>query len=109
MFVQCVHIRIKPGRVAEFLDVFRDNFEGTRAEPGNIRFDVLQDPEDENHFVIYEAFVDEAAVDAHKKTDHYARTVEGLKDLMTSGTREKDFFRMVMPGHGDALQGRMKS
>lgn len=105
MFVQLVHIRIKPGRTAEFFEVFRDNFEGTRAEPGNFRFDVLQDPEDENHFVIYEAFADEAAVDAHRKTAHYARTVEGLKDLMTTEKREKDFYRMVMPDHDAALAG----
>lgn len=105
MFVQLVHIRVKPGRTEEFFDVFRDNFEGTRAEPGNYRFDVLQDPEDENHFVIYEAFVDEAAVDAHRQTDHYKRTVKGLDELMTTATREKDFFRMVMPDHAAALGG----
>ncbi len=97
MFVQLVHIRIKPGHVEEFLDVFRINFEGTRKEPGNRRFDVLRDPDDENHFVIYEAFEDAAAVDAHRKTDHYKATVQGLKDLMTTGTREKQFFEMIMP------------
>ncbi len=105
MFVQLVHIRIKPGRVQEFFDVFRANFDGTRAEPGNFRFDVLQDPEDENHFIVYEAFENEAAVDAHRDTDHYRKTVEGLKDLMTTGTREKQFFRMVMPDHAAALSG----
>jgi len=105
MFVQLVHIRIKPGKTAEFLEVFRGNFEGTRKEPGNYRFDVLQDPEDENHFVIYEAFEDEAAVDAHRKTAHYMATVEGLKNLMTTNTREKDYFRMVMPDHAAALNG----
>lgn len=105
MFVQLVHIRIKPGRVQEFFDVFRINFKGTRAEPGNYRFDVLQDPEDENHFVIYEAFEDEAAVDAHRKTEHYRDTVEGLKQLMTTATREKQYFRMVMPDHAEALAG----
>ncbi|PIE07239.1 MAG: antibiotic biosynthesis monooxygenase [Rhodobacterales bacterium] len=105
MFVQCVHIRIKPGRRAEFFEVFRDNFDGTRAEPGNYRFDVLQDPDDDHHFVIYEAFADEAAVEAHRQTPHYARTVAGLKDLMTTATREKDFYRMVMPDHDAALRG----
>lgn len=105
MFVQLVHIRIKPGRTAEFFEVFRDNFTGTRAEPGNFRFDVLRDPEDENHFVIYEAFADEAAVNAHRQTAHYARTVAGLKDLMTTDKREKDFFQMVMPDHDAAIAG----
>ena len=105
MFVQFVHIRIKPGRVKEFFDVFRTNFTGTRAEPGNFRFDVLQDPEDENHFVIYEAFEDAAAVDAHRNIEHYRKTVEGLKDLMTTDTRKKDYFRMVMPDHAAVLAG----
>jgi len=105
MFVQLVHIRIKPGKADAFLEVFRKNFEGTRREPGNFRFDVLQDPEDENHFVIYEAFENEAAVDAHRQTEHYRETVEGLRDLMTTATREKDFYRMVMPDHDAVLNG----
>ncbi|MBN8997416.1 MAG: antibiotic biosynthesis monooxygenase [Rhizobiales bacterium] len=105
MFVQLVHIRIKPGCVEQFLDVFRVNYEGTRAEPGNYRFDVLQDPADENHFVVYEMFEDEAAVDAHRRTEHYRRTNEALKSLMSTGERHKDFFRLVMPDRAAALAG----
>ncbi len=105
MFVQLVHIRLKPGCVEEFLDVFRINYEGTRAEPGNYRFDVLQDPEDQNHFVIYEVFENEAAVDAHRQTEHYRRTTEGLKALMATGERQKQFFSLVMPDHAAALAG----
>ncbi len=104
MFVQLVHIRVKPGRVEEFLDAFRINFEGTRAEPGNYRFDVLQDAEDEHHFVIYEAFESEQAVDEHRKTEHYRKTVERLRDL-TEGGRDKDFFRLVMPDRAAVLAG----
>ncbi|SOC08020.1 antibiotic biosynthesis monooxygenase [Rhodobacter maris] len=104
MFVQFVHIRVKPGCVQDFHDVFRINFEGTRAEPGNYRFDVLQDPQDDHHFVIYEAFADEAAVDAHRKTPHYAKVVEGLAKIQIGG-REKDYYRMIMPDHAAALNG----
>ena len=105
MFVQLVHIRIKPGCVEQFLDVFRVNYEGTRREPGNYRFDVLQDPADANHFVVYEVFENEAAVDAHRQTDHYRRTTEGLKALMTTGERQKEFFHLVMPDRAAALAG----
>ena len=45
MFVQFVHMNVKPGRVDDFLDAFRINYEGTIREPGNVRFDVLQSPE----------------------------------------------------------------
>jgi len=105
MFVQLVHIRIKPGRAGDFLDVFRVNYEGTRAEPGNYRFDVLRDPADENHFVVYEVFENEAAVDAHRQTDHYRRTAAALTELMSTGEREKEFFRLVMPDHTAVLAG----
>lgn len=96
MFVQFVHIRVKPGQTEEFLEAFRINYEGTTAEPGNFRFDVLQDPEDDHHFVIYEVFESSAAVDDHRKTPHYESTVERLESLM-EGPRTKDFYRLVMP------------
>ena len=105
MFVQLVHIRLKPGCVNQFLDVVRVNYDGTRAEPGNYRFDVLQDPADENHFVIYEVFENEAAVDAHRQTEHYRQTTEGLKALMSTGERQKEFLHMVMPDHAAVLAG----
>lgn len=96
MFVQMVHIKIKPDRVAEFVEAFRINFEGTVKEPDNIRFDVLQDPEDDTKFLIYEVFASEGAVDEHRKTEHYKKTTALLEDMM-EGPRSKDFFRMVMP------------
>ncbi len=100
MFVQFVHINIKPGHVADFLKVWRINYEGTTQEPGNYRFDTLQDPQDENHFIIYEVFESEEAVDAHRKTSHYKETVAGLEGLMV-GPRNKDFYQLVMPDRKD--------
>ena len=100
MFVQLVHIKVKPGRVEDFLRVFRVNYEGTIQEPGNFRFDVLQDPRDETRFVIYEVFESEGAVGEHRKTVHYEKTVAGLEDLL-EGPRSKDFFRMIMPNGQD--------
>ena len=95
MFVQFVHIRVKPDKITEFLDVFRINYEGTIREPGNLRFDVLQDPHDDTHYMVYEVFRSEAAVDDHRKTPHYKETVEKLDALM-QGPRAKDFYRLVM-------------
>lgn len=68
MNVTLVEINIKPERVDEFLEVFRANHEGALQEPGNLRFDVLQDPEVKTRFFIYEAYKDDEAVLAHKKT-----------------------------------------
>ena len=62
MNVTLVEINIKPERVDEFLEVFRANHEGALQEPGNLRFDVLQDPEVKTRFFIYEAYKDDESL-----------------------------------------------
>jgi autoinducer 2-degrading protein len=83
MNVTLVEINIKPERVDEFLEVFRANHEGAMQEPGNLRFDVLQDPSVKTRFFIYEAYKDEEAVLAHKKTPHYLACVDKLEEMMS--------------------------
>ena len=96
MNVTLVEINIKPERVDEFLEVFRANHEGALQEPGNLRFDVLQDPEVKTRFFIYEAYKDEDAVAFHKTTPHYKTCVAKLESLMT-GPRKKRLFNGLMP------------
>lgn len=95
MLIQMVSINVKPGHAAEFLDAFRINYEGTRAEPGNVRFDVLRDPDDENSFTIYEVFTSPEAVDEHRKTAHYQECVRRI-DPILAGPRTKTFYKVEM-------------
>ncbi|UNK38267.1 antibiotic biosynthesis monooxygenase [Shinella sp. H4-D48] len=95
MLIQMVSINVKPGHAAEFLEAFRINYEGTRQEPGNVRFDVLRNPEDENSFTIYEVFTSPEAVDEHRKTAHYQECVRRI-DPILSGPRTKTFYQVEM-------------
>jgi len=97
MNVTLVEINIKPERVDEFMDVFRANHEGSIREPGNLRFDVLQDPDVTTRFFIYEAYQNDEAVLAHKQTPHYLACVEKL-DGMMSEPRKKRSFVGLLPG-----------
>ncbi|PHM65006.1 autoinducer-2 degrading protein LsrG [Xenorhabdus stockiae] len=96
MHVTLVEINVKADKIAEFIEVFRDNHLGSVREPGNLRFDVLQDENIPTRFYIYEAYIDEAAVAAHKTTPHYLRCVEKLESLM-SEPRKKTSFIGLMP------------
>ncbi|CNJ12642.1 (4S)-4-hydroxy-5-phosphonooxypentane-2,3-dione isomerase [Yersinia aldovae] len=96
MHVTLVEINVKEDKVEQFIAVFRANHQGSILEPGNLRFDVLQDESIPTRFYIYEAYVDEAAVAAHKKTPHYLKCVEQLEALM-SGPRKKTVFIGLMP------------
>lgn len=95
MLIQMVSIKVKPGHLEEFLEAFRINYEGTRREPGNLRFDVLCDPEDEHRFLVYEVFKSPEALDAHRATDHYSECVRRI-DPIIDGPRTKQYFNPVM-------------
>lgn len=73
MIVTIVHVYVKPEFIPQFIEATQRNHEHSINEPGNLRFDVLQDHNDPAKFVLYEAYATEVAVAAHKETPHYAR------------------------------------
>ena len=72
MYVVCVHVHVQPEHRVAFLAATLDNAQATILEPGNLRFDVLHRTDDANRFLLYEVYRDEAAMEAHKQTPHYA-------------------------------------
>lgn len=71
MHVTLVHVQVKPVHIDDFIAASRLNHEASIREPGNLRFDVLQSPENPCHFILYEAYVSAEAAAAHKQTPHY--------------------------------------
>jgi autoinducer 2-degrading protein len=96
MHVTLVHVHVKPESTAEFIEASRLNHEGSTAEPGNRRFDILQDAEDPSHFVLYEAYASEADAKAHKQTAHYAAWRDTVADMMAE-PRQGLPFRGLFP------------
>lgn len=84
MIVTCVYVNVKPEYFPEFLEAIRENHRGSLLEPGNMRFDVLQQADDPFRFMIYEAFESEEAVAAHKETAHYLKWRDTVKEYMAS-------------------------
>ncbi len=73
MIVLIVHITIKPGTETECIRICREVTEETRKEPGCLQYVVQQSTENPLHFVFYEQYVDQAALDAHRASPHFAR------------------------------------
>lgn len=95
MIVTIVHVYVKPEFVQAFIEVTRDNHEQSVKEPGNLRFDILQDAGDPGKFVLYEAYESEQDVSAHKETAHYAKwrdTVENWMAKPREGIKHKLIF-----------------
>lgn len=73
MIAKWIKVQIKPERRDEFLAAIETDALGSeRDEPGCVRFNVLQDANDENTYYFYEVYTDEAAVAAHREAPHYA-------------------------------------
>ena len=52
-------------------------------EPGCLQFDITQDPADLEQWMFYERYRDEAALDAHRKTDYLAKFLESTRSHIT--------------------------
>ncbi len=84
-----VKVRIKPEGRQRFLDAIAvDALGSERDEPGCLRFNVLQDEQDENVYYFYEVYTDRAELEAHRATPHYAvwraatDTLDGPTDVI---------------------------
>lgn len=74
MYAFLVSFKIKPDQRGRFLAAAEDDATcSVRDEPGCLRFDVFQDPTDENRYSFYEVYRDEAAFEAHQTYPHYER------------------------------------
>jgi autoinducer 2-degrading protein len=71
MHVTLVHVHVDPAHIDDFIAATKLNHEASIQESGNRRFDVLQSPENNSHFILYEAYVSAEAAAAHKETAHY--------------------------------------
>ena len=85
MDILLVEVSIKPDRLGDFLDLIKYDAEHSENdEPGCLRFDVLQDSEDQHKFYYYEVYKDEAARMAHRETPHFKKYATESADMMAS-------------------------
>ena len=88
-----VKVRVKPEGRERFLQGIEiDALGSEQNEPGCMRFNVLQDGEDENVYYFYEVYEHEAALEAHRQQPHYAAwaavadTLEGEIEITRTAT-----------------------
>lgn len=95
MYVVCVRIHVMPERVDQFREASIRNARNTRQEPGNLRFDVLQQEQDPHRFTFYEVYRTPEDFAAHQKTAHYLEWRDAVADWMAEpreGIRHRSLF-----------------
>jgi (4S)-4-hydroxy-5-phosphonooxypentane-2,3-dione isomerase len=82
MIVNCVYIYVKPDVLRRFISATVANHTESVKEPGNLRFDIIQQVDDPCRFMLYEAYESEDAAASHKTTAHYLKWRDTVKDFM---------------------------
>ena len=78
-----VTIKVKPGRMEEFVEASLADARGSVGdEPGCYRFDVLRDSEDDSLAHLYEIYEDAAARETHRTMPHFLAWRAAVADLI---------------------------
>lgn len=98
MHVTLVHVAVRADQVEAFITATRLNHESSVRESGNLRFDVLQSPNDATRFVLYEAYRSAADAAAHKGTAHYAAWRDAVAPMMAEPRRGEPMLGLFPAG-----------
>ena len=100
MYVVSVTVWVKESFEGPFVEATLDNARNTRAEPGNVRFDVSRCIDEPTRFLLYEVYKTPEDFKAHQRTEHYLRWKQGVADLMAQ-PRQGVKHQSVFFGEGD--------
>ena len=96
MYVVIVSAKVKPEQRGTFLEAIEANaVSSVNDEPGCLRFDVVRDNDDPDHYLFYEVYRDEEAFRAHRASDRFARWREAA-DVCLSEPLEATHAAMVV-------------
>lgn len=95
MYTIFVTVKVKPEMRERFVQVIEDDATSSvRDEPGCVGFDVLQDRSDPDTYYFYEVYRDEAALQAHRQTAHFARWDEAARVVLAEPPTRLDLTRL---------------
>lgn len=71
----------RPDRLEDLRSLLENMIGPSRAEQGNLRYDLWQDQATPQRFVLDELYVDEAAIAAHRLTPHFKHYLSVINEL----------------------------
>jgi len=96
MVVTIVEVHVKPENVEQFIGATIENHKASVKERKNMRFDVLQSPQDPSLFLLYEAYNSEEGAATHKNTPHYLKWKDTVASWMAV-PRKGMPYRVICP------------
>lgn len=82
MYIVHVHVKVKPESIQEFSNASFENASNSILEPGVIRFDVIQEIDNPEQFVLVEVYKTVEDAGKHKETAHYLKWRDRVAEMM---------------------------
>ncbi len=82
MHIVHVAVHVKPEFVAAFREATLENARNSIQEPGIARFDVLQQSDAPNHFMLVEVYRTPDDQLKHRETSHYQKWRDTVAEMM---------------------------
>jgi quinol monooxygenase YgiN len=87
LFIVHVFVHVKPGLAEAFAEATTENARNSVEEPGVARFDVIQQNDDPNRFVLVEVYRTPDDPARHKETAHYKKWRDAVEPMMAEPRR----------------------
>ena len=87
MYIVQVYVKVKKNDLNPFISATHENAVNSLHEDGIVRFDVLQDIERPQKFLLTEVYKDEEAPSKHKNTPHHKKWKETVAGMMAEPRR----------------------
>ena len=100
MLIVQVHVHVKKGMTEQFIEATRMNASKSIYEPGIMRFDIIQEKEDQERFVLVEVYKDSDAPSQHKETEHYSQWREAVEPMMAEPRKSIKYINIFPDDNG---------
>lgn len=91
MIINHALIKIKPEHRETFLEQVKDVIAGSQSEEGNISYNLYEDTEQVNAFVMLEEWKDQEATELHRETSHYKNFMKNVQSILSGPVSVKRY------------------
>jgi (4S)-4-hydroxy-5-phosphonooxypentane-2,3-dione isomerase len=98
MMIIHVHIYVKPEFVTQFKEASIENARNSLHESGVTRFDLLQQQDNPNRFLLIEIYKSTEDAAFHKETAHYKKWRETVAEMMAEPRKSEKYLLLYPMG-----------
>ena len=99
MYIVQVYIHVKPEFIHEFITATVENAKNSINETGIARFDLMQQEDDLERFLLTEVYKSVEATKEHKQTNHYLKWRDTVAEMMAE-PRTSTKYTSIFPDEG---------